>query len=70
MRQLQKKKKKKKKKINDDVMPTNCEIFVNYQFIATLEQSRSRISEVWSVKLIFFLKVTFFLKLKTELKNV
>ena len=51
-------------------MPTNCEIFVNYQIIATLEQSRSWISEVWSGKLIFFLKVTFFLKLKTELKNI
>ena len=68
MRQLQKKKKKKKK--SDGVMPTNCEIFVNYQIIATLEQSRSWISEVWSGKLIFFLKVTFFLKLKTELKNI
>ena len=49
------------KKINDDVMLTNFYVVVIFQFKANLEQSESRIQEVWSVILLFSLTVTFYL---------
>ena len=49
------------KTINDDALLTNFYVVVIFQFKANLEQSESRIQEVWSVILLFSLTVTFYL---------
>ena len=43
----------------------NYDVIVIFEFLANLEQSRSRISDAWSVKFIFSLTVTLHLT-KTE----
>ena len=46
-------------------MSKNCDLIAIFQFTANLEQSGSQIPDAESVKLIFSLKVTFYL-VKTE----
>ena len=47
--------------INDDVMSTNFYVVVIFQFKVNLEQSESRIQDVWSLIFLFSLTVTFYL---------
>ena len=47
--------------INDDVMLTNFYVVVIFQFKVNLEQSESRIQDVWSLIFLFSLTVTFYL---------
>ena len=59
------------KNIDDDVKSENCYVIDIFQFTVNLEQSRSRIPDVESVKPKFSLTVVFYLtKLKTELQNL
>ena len=46
-------------------MSKNCDLIAIFQFTANLEQSGNQIPDAESVKLIFSLKVTFYL-VKTE----
>ena len=52
-------------KVGNDVMSANCVVIVIFQFMANLDQSRSQISDTWSVQLTFSLIVGFYLA-KTE----
>ena len=52
------------KKIDDDVLSANCDV-IYFPFMANLHPSKSRISDPWSIKLIFSLTITFYLS-KTE----
>ena len=45
----------KSKKLDDGVMPANSNVFLFFRIMGNLEQSESRISNEWSVKLIFSL---------------
>ena len=47
--------------INDDVMLTNFYVVAIFQFKVNLEQSESRIQDVWSLIFLFSLTVTFYL---------
>ena len=47
--------------INDDVMLTNFYVVAIFQFKVNLEQSESRIQNVWSLIFLFLLTVTFYL---------
>ena len=51
--------------INDDVMLTNFYVVAIFQFKVNLEQSESRIQNVWSLIFLFLLTVTFYLR-KTD----
>ena len=53
------------KKIDDDVMSETFTSLSFFWFMANLEQSGSRIVDAYSIKLIFSLKVNFYL-IKTE----
>ena len=63
---LGKRNKTTSKHFDDDVMLCGCKAIASYnQFTANLEQSRNRIPDASSVKLIFSSTVTFYLT-KTE----
>ena len=47
--------------INDDVVLTNFYVVAIFQFKVNLEQSESRIQNVWSLIFLFLLTVTFYL---------
>ena len=51
--------------INDDVMLTNFYVVAIFQFKVNLEQSESRIQNVWSLIFLFLLTVTFY-RTKTD----
>ena len=62
---LDKRNKTTSKKFDDDVMSKNLTSLSFFQFMANLEQSESRIPDAETVKIMFFLIVTFDLT-KTE----
>ena len=62
---LYKRNKKTPKYFDDDIMLENCVIIVFFIFMANLEQSRSRIQNAESAKVMFSLIVNFYLT-KTE----
>ena len=64
---LYKRNTKASNKFDDDFMLRSCDIIVIFQFMASYEQSGSRIPDAWSVLLTFSLTVTFHLT-KTENK--
>ena len=57
---LDKRNKTTSKKFDEGIMSASCHVIV-IKFLDNLEQSGSRISDAYSVKLIFSLKVTFYL---------
>ena len=68
---IDKRNKATSKKINVDVMSKSCDVLSFFGFLANLEQSGGRIPVTESAKVMFSVKVTFFLtKTENKLKNL
>ena len=62
---LDKRNKTTSKKFDDDFVSENCDVIVIFQIFVHLEQSRNKIPDTESAKVMFSVIVTFFLT-KTE----